>query len=79
MKDMKVLTKDAKLEEKIGRNHRTNHSSPTRPTNALTAGDHGTRDCPNRQPQTPSVSNPANGPGIYKNSSQSRNNSPQQH
>ena len=36
MKDVKVLTKDVKLEEKIGRNHRTDHSSPTRPTNALT-------------------------------------------
>ena len=44
------------------------------------AGDHGTKDCPNRQqPQTPSVSNPANGPGIDKNSSQPHNNSPQQH
>ena len=44
------------------------------------AGDHGTKDCQNgQQPQTPSVSNPANGPGIYKNSSQSHNNSPQQH
>ena len=33
------------------------------------AGDHRTRDCQNRQqPQTPSISNPANGPGIYKNS-----------
>ena len=28
--------KDVKLTEKIGRNHRTDHSSPTRPTNALT-------------------------------------------
>ena len=36
MKDVKVPTKDAKLTEKIGRNHRTDHSSPTRPTNALT-------------------------------------------
>ena len=36
MKDAKVPMKDAKLEEKIGRNHRTDHSSPTRPTNALT-------------------------------------------
>ena len=35
-KDTKVLTKDAKITEKIGRNHRTDHSSPTRPTNALT-------------------------------------------
>ena len=33
---MKVLMNDAKLKEKIGRNHRTYHSSPTRPTNALT-------------------------------------------
>ena len=29
-------TKDTKLRERIGRNHRTDHSSPTRPTNALT-------------------------------------------
>ena len=36
MKDVKVLTKDAKLTEKIGGNHRTDHNSPTRPTNALT-------------------------------------------
>ena len=36
MKDMKVLMREVKLEEKIGRNHRTDHSSPTRPTNALT-------------------------------------------
>ena len=36
MKDVKVLMKDAKLAERIGRNHRTDHSSPTRPTNALT-------------------------------------------
>ena len=44
------------------------------------AGNHRNRDCLNRQqPQTPSISNPANGPGIYKNSSQSHNNSPQQH
>ena len=44
------------------------------------AGNHGTRDCQNRQqPQTPSVSNLANGQGIYKNSSQSHDNSPQQH
>ena len=35
MKDVKVLTKDAKLAEKIGRNHKTDHSSPTGPTNAL--------------------------------------------
>ena len=33
---MKLPTKDTKLAEKIGRNHRTDHSSPTRPTNALT-------------------------------------------
>ena len=33
---MKVLTKDVKLKEEIGRNHRTDHSSPTGPTNALT-------------------------------------------
>ena len=44
------------------------------------AGDHRTRDCPTRQqPHTPPVSNPANGTGIYKNSSQSQNHSPQQH
>ena len=36
MKDLKVLMKYAKLTERIGRNHRTDHSSPTRPTNALT-------------------------------------------
>ena len=36
MKDAKVLMKDMKLKEKIGRNHRTDHSSPTRPANALT-------------------------------------------
>ena len=33
---MKVLMKGAKLAERIGRNHRTDHSSPTRLTNALT-------------------------------------------
>ena len=33
---MKILMKDMKLKEKIGRNHRTDHSSPTRPTNAST-------------------------------------------
>ena len=44
------------------------------------AGDHGTRDCLTRQqPHTPPISNPANGTGIYKNSSQSQNHSPQQH
>ena len=36
MKDMKMLTKDVKLAKRIGRNHRTDHISPTRPTNALT-------------------------------------------
>ena len=36
MKDIKVLTKDTKLTEKFGRNHRTDHSSPTRPTNVFT-------------------------------------------
>ena len=42
------------------------------------AGNHGTRDCPTRQqPHTPPISNPANGTGIYKNSSQSQNHSPQ--
>ena len=42
------------------------------------AGDHGSRDCPTRQqPHTPPISNPANGTGIYKNSSQSQNHSPQ--
>ena len=35
-KDVKVLTKDAKLTERIGRKHKTDHSSPTGPTNALT-------------------------------------------
>ena len=44
------------------------------------ASDHRTRDCPTRQqPHTPPVSNPANGTGIYKNSSQSQNHSPQQY
>ena len=44
------------------------------------AGDHGTWDCPTRQqPHAPLISNPANGIGIYKNSSQSQNHSPQQH
>ena len=33
---MKVLMKDAKLAERIGRKHKTDHSSPTGPTNALT-------------------------------------------
>ena len=36
MKDVKVPMKDMKLTEKIGRNHRTDHSSLARPTNALT-------------------------------------------
>ena len=31
-----MLMKDAKLTEKIGRKHKTDHSSPTGPTNALT-------------------------------------------
>ena len=35
-KDAKVPMKDAKLKEKIGRNHRTDHSSPTGLTNVLT-------------------------------------------
>ena len=44
------------------------------------ADDQGTRDCPTRQqPHTPPISNPANGTGIYKSSSQSQNHSPQQH
>ena len=77
---MKVLMKDVKLTEKIGRNHRTDHSSPTRPTNALTVQaimELGISK--NQQPHTPPISNPANGPGIYKNSSQPQNNYPQQH
>ena len=36
MKDAKVQTKYAKLREKIGGKNKTDHSSPTRPTNALT-------------------------------------------
>ena len=36
MKDMNMLTKDAKLTEKIGRKHRTDPSSLTEPTNVLT-------------------------------------------
>ena len=32
-----------------------------------------------QQPHTPPISNPANGAGIYKNSSQSQNHFPQQH
>ena len=36
MKDVKVLTKDVKLGERIRRKHKTDHSSPTGPTNALT-------------------------------------------
>ena len=77
---MKVLMKDAKLTERIVRNHKTDHSSPTGPTNALTAGNHGTQDCPTRQqPHAPPIGNPANGAGIYKNNSQSQNHSPQQH
>ena len=36
MKDVKVLTKDVKLAERIGRKHKTDHSSPTGATNALT-------------------------------------------
>ena len=44
------------------------------------AGNQGTQDCPTRhQPHTPPISNPANGTGIYKNSSHSQNHSPQQH
>ena len=44
------------------------------------AGNHRTHDCPTRQqPQAPPTSNPANGTGIYQNSSQFQNNSPQQH
>ena len=36
MKDAKVPMKDAKLRERIGKKHKTDHSSPTGPTNALT-------------------------------------------
>ena len=35
-KVVKVLTKDVKLRERIGRKHKADHSSPTGPTNALT-------------------------------------------
>ena len=35
-KDAKVLTKDTKLRERTGRKHKTDHSYPTGPTNALT-------------------------------------------
>ena len=33
---MKILMKDVKLRVRIGRKHKTDHSSPTGPTNALT-------------------------------------------
>ena len=37
MKDAKVPMKDAKLTERTGRKNKTDHSSPTGQTNALTA------------------------------------------
>ena len=78
MKDVKVLVKDAKLKEKKSQDRPQFSNKTNKCLNC--AGDHGTRDCLNRQqPQTPSISNPANGPGIYKNSSKPHNNSPQQH
>ena len=76
---MKVLTKDEKLTEKIGRKHRTDHSSPARPTNALTVQAITELGTTRQQPHTPPISSPANGTGIHKNSSQPQNNSPQQH
>ena len=75
MKDVKVPTKEdrKKSQDRPQFSNKTNKCLNC-------AGDHGTRDCPKRQqPQTPPISNPANGPGIYKNNSQPHNNSPQQH
>ena len=42
-KNMKVLTKDVKLREGIERKYKTDHSSPTGCTNALTV--HVTTEC----------------------------------
>ena len=42
------------------------------------AGDHQTRDCPMRQHQAPTTSNPANGTGIYTYHNSLSNTSPQQ-
>ena len=80
MKDMKILTKDAKLIEKIGRKHRTDPSSNRTNKCLNCAGDHGTCDCPTRQqPHTFPIGNPANNTGIYKDNSQFQNHSLQQH
>ena len=78
---MKVLTKDTKLTERIGRKHKTDHSSPTGPTNALTVQViTELRIVQQDSNQThPPIGNPANGTGIYKINSQSQNHSPRQH
>ena len=73
--------KDVKHGERIGKKHKTDHSSPTGPTNALTVQvtkEHRiVQQDSNHTP--PPISNPANDTGIYKNNLQSQNHSPQQH
>ena len=67
---MKVLMKGVKLIEKIGRKHRTDANSLTKPTNVLTM--QVTTKCMMSKKATttpPPISNPANGAGIYKNNS----------
>ena len=75
-----MLTKDAKTRREDWKRAQDRPQFSNRTNKYLNcAGDHGTRDCTTRQqPQTPPISNPANGTGIYKNNSQSQNHSPQQ-
>ena len=78
---MKMLMKDVKLIEKIGRKHRTDHSSLTEPINVLTVQvttEHMIVQQGSNHTHTP-IGNPTNGTGIYKNNSQFQNHSPQQH
>ena len=80
-KDAKVLMKDTKLEERIGRNHRTDHSSPTRPTNALTVQaimELGIVQQDSNHTHLP-LATQLMAQVCTKNSSQLQNNSPQQH
>ena len=65
-----------KLKEKSGKGHRINHSSHKNNRCLHCAGDHQPHDCPTRQQQATTTSNPASGTGIYQNTSQFLNTSP---
>ena len=80
-KDAKMLMKDAKLVEKIGRKCRTDPSSLTEPTNVLTVQatmEHMIAQQGNNHKHPP-IGHLSNGTGIYKNNSQFQNHLPQQH